>query len=103
MKKVRQRVKKLTDRSRNGVKDVRVLISDLSPILRGWGNYSAPGTPHVSFIQVDDYVRSRLRRFLMKRYGRNLHAGRADRWTEEWFNDLGLYRLRGTICYAEAA
>jgi len=39
MKKVRQRVKELTGHNRNGVKDVRVLISDLNPILRGWGNY----------------------------------------------------------------
>jgi len=103
MKKVRQRVKELTGRSRNGVKDVRVLISDLNPILRGWGNYFRTGNAATKFIQVDDYVVGRLRGFLVKRHGRNLHAGRADRWTEDWFNDLGLYRLRGTIRYPEAA
>jgi RNA-directed DNA polymerase len=103
MKKVRQRVKELTGRNRNGVKDVRVLISDLNPILRGWGNYFRTGNAANKFRQLDDYVVGRLKRFLRKRYGRNLHAGRADEWTENWFNDLGLYRLRGTIRYPEAA
>jgi len=37
MKRVRARVKEWTGRSRNGVKDVRVLIRALNPILRGWG------------------------------------------------------------------
>ena len=103
MKKVRQRVKELTGRNRTGVKDIRELISDLNPILRGWGNYFRTGNAARKFIQIDDYVRGRFRGFLVKRHGRNLHAGRADRWTEEWFNDLGLYRLRGTIRYPEAA
>jgi group II intron reverse transcriptase/maturase len=39
MKRVRARVKELTGRRRNGVKDVRVLVQDLNPVLRGWGNY----------------------------------------------------------------
>jgi hypothetical protein len=39
MKRVRARVKELTGRHRNGVKDVRVLVGDLNPVLRGWGNY----------------------------------------------------------------
>jgi len=39
MKRLREKVRKLTDRSRNGVKDVRVLIRDLNLILTGWGNY----------------------------------------------------------------
>ena len=103
MKKVRQRVKELTGRNRNGAKDVRVLISDLNPILRGWGNYFRTGNAAHKFRQVDAYVRRRLQHFLVKRHGRNLHAGRADTWTEDWFNELGLYRLRGTIRYPEAA
>jgi len=35
MKRMRQKVKELTDSSRNGVRDVRVLIGDLNPKLRG--------------------------------------------------------------------
>jgi len=39
MKRIRQRVKELTGRKRGGVKDGRVLIKDITPVLRGWGNY----------------------------------------------------------------
>jgi RNA-directed DNA polymerase len=34
---------------------------------------------------------------------RNLRAGQARAWTEEWFNGHGLYRLRGTVRYPKAA
>jgi len=103
MKKVRQRVKELTGRNRNGVKDIRVLISDLNPILRGWGNYFRTGNAATKFIQVDDYVRSRLLGFLRKRQGRNLRPGQIEEWTADWMHRQGLHRLRGTIRYPEAA
>lgn len=103
MKRVRQRVKELTGRNRNGVKDVRVLILDLNPILRGWGNYFRTGNAAQKFRQIDAYVEKRLRNFLVKRHGRNLRAGRIDVWTEDWFNAHGLYRLRGTIRYPGTA
>lgn len=99
MKRMRQRVKELTGRSRNGVKDVRVIIRDLNPILRGWGNYFKSGNAAKKFNQVDTYVWERLHRFLVKRHGRNLHAGKADQWTSQFFQDLGLHRLRGTVQY----
>jgi RNA-directed DNA polymerase len=41
----------------------------------------------------------RLRGLMVKRYGRNLHAGQSAAWTREWFEAHGLYRLRGTIRY----
>jgi group II intron reverse transcriptase/maturase len=104
MKRVRQRVKQLTGRNRNGVKDVRVLIRDLNPVLRGWGNYFRTGNAAKKFNQVDTYVWKRLRSFLVKRHGRNLHAGRADAWTRDFFGEThGLHRLRGTVRYPEAA
>ena len=103
MKRVRQRVKALTGRSRHGVKDVRVLIRDINPVLRGWGNYFRTGNAGTKFIQVDDYVGWRLHRFQVKRHGRNLHAGQAGQWTNDWFVEQGLYRLRGTIRYPEVA
>jgi RNA-directed DNA polymerase len=102
MKRVRQRVKELTGRSRNGVKDVRVLISDLNPLLRGWGNYFRSGNAARKFNQMDSYVGWRLRTFMCKRRGRHLRAGESKRWTSEWFWNLGLHRLRGTVRYPEA-
>jgi len=103
MKRVRQRVKELTGSKRNGVKDVRVLISDLNPVLRGWGNYFRTGNASEKFRQLDCYVVKRLRRFLVRRYGRNLRAGQVRLWSEDWLNLQGLHRLRGTIRYPEAA
>jgi RNA-directed DNA polymerase len=100
MKRLRAKIRDRTGRNRAGT-DIRVVIADLNPVLRGWGNYFRTGNADNKFIQMDGYVVDRLRRFLRMRYGRNLHAGRA-RWTEDWFNDLGLYRLRGTIRYPEA-
>jgi RNA-directed DNA polymerase len=103
MKRVRQRVKERTGRNRCGVKDIREIIQELNPVLRGWGNYFRTGNAADKFRQVDDYVVKRLRGLLVKKSGRNLRAGQANRWTESWFNGLGLYRLRGTIRYPEAA
>lgn len=103
MKRVRQKIRDRTGRNRNGVRDIRVLIRDLNPILRGWGTYFRTGNAATKFIQVDAYVWLRLRRFLIRRHGRNLHAGRATAWTDAWFDRQGLYRLRGTIRYPAAA
>ncbi|MGQ0623781.1 MAG: hypothetical protein ACT4PP_03880 [Sporichthyaceae bacterium] len=40
---------------------------------------------------------------LIKQRGRNLRAGQASRWTEDWFHDQGLLKLSGTIRYPKAA
>jgi RNA-directed DNA polymerase len=45
----------------------------------------------------------RLKRLLIKKRGRNLHAGQAERWTPAWFHDQGLHQLMGTIRYPKAA
>ncbi len=103
MKRVRQRVKEMTGRNRNGVKDVRVIIRDINPVLRGWGNYFRTGNAAAKFNRIDSYVWRRLLRFMVKRKGRNLRAGEVLRWTREFFHGHGLYRLRGTIKYPEAA
>jgi group II intron reverse transcriptase/maturase len=99
MKRVRARTKELTDRRWNWVSDVRELIDNVNPVLRGWGNYFRTGNAANKFIQVDKYVVWRLKRFLIHRKGRHLRAGEAARWTREYFEALGLHRLRGTIRY----
>jgi RNA-directed DNA polymerase len=48
-------------------------------------------------------VNWRLKRLLAKRHGRQLRAGQANHWTGDFFQALGLHRLRGTIRYPEAA
>ena len=102
MRRVRQKVRDMVGSHRNGVKDVRVLIEDLNPVLRGWGNYFRTGNSANKFLDVDAYAQGRLRKFLVRRHGRNLKPGQAPAWTADWFHDLGLYRLRGTMRYPGA-
>jgi len=102
MNRVREKVKAKTGRNRVGW-DIREIIADLNPLLRGWGNYFRTGNAAEKFRQVDDYVVYRLYRLMVKKRGRNLHAGRDWVWTENWFNGHGLYRLRGTVRYPKTA
>jgi hypothetical protein len=100
MKRIRARVKQLTDRRRNaGMKDIREVIAVLNPVLRGWGNYFRTGNAADKFRQIDRHVAWRLKRLLIGRKGRQLRPGEASAWTEAWFVELGLHRLRGTIRY----
>lgn len=101
MKRVRSKIKTLTGRNRIH-RDIRDVIAELNPVLRGWGNYFRTGNAAIKFNQLDTYVWRRLHRLLVKRYGRNLHAGQADAWTRDWFETHGLYRLRGTVRYPGA-
>jgi RNA-directed DNA polymerase len=103
MKRIRQKVTAKTGRNRVGITDIRELIAELNPILRGWGNYFRTGNAADKFIQIDRYVAWRLKRLLVKRHGRNLRAGQADRWTRHWFKELGLHQLMGTIRYPGTA
>jgi RNA-directed DNA polymerase len=102
MKRARARVKALTGRSQVGV-DLPVVIGSLNRFLRGWSNYFCTGNAATKFVTMDHYVAWRLRRLLVKKRGRNLRPGQADRWTRTWFHDQGLYQLMGTIRYPKAA
>ncbi|MQA92918.1 MAG: group II intron reverse transcriptase/maturase, partial [Gemmatimonas sp.] len=102
MKRARAKIKALTGRNRCH-QDIGEIIAMINPILRGWGNYFRTGNAARKFNQLDWYVVGRLRGLLVARYGRNLHAGRAEAWTREWFEAHGLHRLRGTVRYPGAA
>ena len=79
------------------------MIAALNPILRGWGNYFRTGNAADKFARSTGYVAWRLNRLMIKKRGRNLRAGQADQWTQDWFHEHGLHRLRGTIRYPKAA
>jgi RNA-directed DNA polymerase len=102
MKRVRERVKEIVPNSACH-EDPRALIARLNPVLRGWGNHFCTGNAAIKFGQIDDYVVKRLRSLRIKRKGRHLRPGEAKAWTREYFEALGLHRLRGTVCYPEAA
>ncbi|MFJ2583013.1 group II intron reverse transcriptase/maturase [Kitasatospora aureofaciens] len=102
MKRLRTKVHERTDRRRTGT-DIRDVIAELNPILRGWGAYFRTGNAARKFIQIDRYVVWRLRGLMVRKRGRNLRNGQHKAWTEEWFNGHGLHRLRGTIRYPKTA
>ncbi|HEV2368828.1 MAG TPA: group II intron reverse transcriptase/maturase [Acidimicrobiales bacterium] len=102
MKRARARVNALTARSQVG-KDLPEVIGALNRFLRGWGNYFRTGNAAAKFRTLDDYVVWRLLRLMIKKRGRNLHAGQVRNWTRHWFHDQGLYQLMGTIRYPKAA
>ena len=101
-KRLRAKVRAKTGRDRCHA-DIREVIASINPILRGWRGYFRTGNAADVFIAMDRWVVDRLRRLLVKRYGRNLRAARSEAWTHEWLEAHGLYRLRGTIRYPEAA
>jgi group II intron reverse transcriptase/maturase len=101
MKQVRQKVRKVTHRGRIHA-DLREVIADLNPILAGWGRYFGTGNAAKHFNQIDTYVYGRLRGMRVKRAGRQLSAGESAKWTRDFFWNLGLHRLRGTVKYPEA-
>ena len=102
MKRVRQRIKELTPRSRCH-EDLRRVIAVVNPVLRGWGNYFRTGNAAAKMNSIDRYVERRLKRLRVQRAGRNLRPGQFEAWHRGYFETLGLIRLRGTIQYPEAA
>jgi RNA-directed DNA polymerase len=98
MRRMRTRVRALTPRRRCH-EDLRRIIADVNPVLRGWGQYFRTGNAATKFVQMDAYVERRLHRLLVQRAGSRLRARRADGWSRPFFEALGLFRLRGTIQY----
>jgi RNA-directed DNA polymerase len=101
MNSIRARIRELTDRRhRAGMKDIRDVIRDLNPVLRGWGNYFRTGNASWKFQQIDRYVRDRLVRLLVKRGGDRKTPFSPREWPHPRFvNDHGLHQLLGTIRY----
>jgi group II intron reverse transcriptase/maturase len=101
MKRVRQRVKELTGRGRCHA-DLRDVIADINPVIRGFGNYFRTGNAAKRFNQLDGYVWQRLRSLRIARKGRSLKPRETKKWTRDYFWNLGLHRMRGTVRYPEA-
>lgn len=99
MKRIRARIRGYLDAGRSGVKDVQVLIAQLNPVLRGWGDYFRTGNATLKFTQLDHYVHHRLGLFSARRRGiRHRHA-MVCTLPFDWFWRLGLDRLSGTVGY----
>jgi group II intron reverse transcriptase/maturase len=109
LKRLRERIRELTDRrARSGMRDIREVIRDLNPVLRGWGNYFRSGNASRHFTAVDKYVTERLVRLLPPSRafgpGARRRLFRHPQWIHNRFvRDFGLHKLLGTIRCPEAA
>ena len=92
----------MTGRSQVGM-ELHEVIERLNLFLTGMGELLPHRQCGRKFVSLDHYVAWRMKRLLIKKRGRNLHAGQADRWSSTWFHDQGLYQLMGTIRYPKAA
>jgi len=110
MNAIRQRIREVTNWRRWWrMKDIREVIGELNPILRGWGNYFRTGNASRHFATIDRYVAYRLRRLLKRRrshQGRGRHR-RPVCWRRGWYHarfvrEFGLHPLLGTIRYPGA-
>ena len=99
-KRIRDRVRELTD-ARNSGKDVKQIIAELNPVLRGWGNYFRTGNADREFNKLDSFVFRRMTRWQHRRGGQRATHQKA--WTPDQLTAMGLHRLQGTVRYPTQA
>ena len=99
-KRLRDRVREITD-SRQSGKDVKQVIAELNPVLRGWGNYFRTGTCSREFLKMDGFVYHRITRWFYRRGGQR--PTKQAPWNSQQLHGMGLYRLRGHVRYATQA
>lgn len=95
-KKLRDRVRELTSARQSG-KEVKQIIAELTPVLRGWGNYFRTGNADREFNKMDSYVVMRLRRWQYRRGGQR-PTKRAP-FSGELLYGMGLHKLQDTVKY----
>lgn len=95
MASIRAKIRDRTNR-RHASRDLRYVVSDLNPVLRGWGAYFRVGNSSKKFVAVDSYVNERLARLTSVKHGM---SGRnwVTRFNYQWASQLGIYRLGGTV------
>jgi group II intron reverse transcriptase/maturase len=99
-KKLRDRVREITGKRHSG-KDVKQIIAELTPVLRGWGNYFRSGNADREFNKMDYFVVRSLRRWQFRRGGQR-PTKRAP-FTGDQLYGMGLHRLMGTVKYPAQA
>ena len=100
VQKLRNRVRELTGPRAAG-KDLKAVIEDLNPVLRGWGNYFRTGNADREFNKMDGFVYRRLTGWLYRRGGQR--TGRKIEWISRSFWDMKLHKLQGTVKYPSQA
>jgi group II intron reverse transcriptase/maturase len=99
-KKLRERVRELTSKRQSG-RDVKQIIAELTPVLRGWGNYFRTGNADREFHKTDYFVGKSLRRWQIRRGGQR--PTKRPMFTWDQLYGMGLHRLMGTVKYPSQA
>jgi RNA-directed DNA polymerase len=99
-KKLRDRVRELTGKRQSG-KDVKQIVAELTPVLRGWGNYFRTGNADREFNKMDYFVVRSMRRWQYRRGGQRV-TKRAP-FTGDQLYGMGLHKLMGTVKYPAQA
>jgi len=99
-KKLRDRVRELTSKRQSG-KDVKQIVAELTPVLRGWGQYFRTGNADREFNRMDGFVVMSLRRWQRRRGGQR-PTKRAP-FTGDQLYGMGLHKLMGTVKYPAQA
>ena len=95
-KKLRDRVRELTSKRQSG-KEVKQIIAQLTPVLRGWGNYFRTGNADREFNKMDYFVVQSLRRWQYRRGGQL--PTKRDPFTGNQLYVMGLHKMMGTVKY----
>jgi RNA-directed DNA polymerase len=96
MNAIRAKIRAIVGARNRLNRSLEEVIGELTPVLRGWGNYFVMGNWTRQLQAIDSYVPERLSLFLSKKHGK---SGRrwGLRWREVDFRGKGLYQLRGTV------
>jgi RNA-directed DNA polymerase len=95
MASIRGKIRARTDRRHAGL-PLEWAVEDLNRVLRGWGNYFRYGNSARKFAQLDGYVNERLAILASAKHGLK-NRNWTTRFTYEWVDQLGIYRLNGTV------
>ena len=101
MASIKAKVRERTTRSFVS-RDLRYVVEDLNPVLRGWANYFRRGASSRKFSLVDSYVHLRLSKLASAKYGLR-DWNRGSRFGYAWLTSLGVYRLSGKVRYRTAS
>ena len=100
MASIKAKVREMTDRRHVGL-SFHDVADRLNPLLRGWSGYFRFGNSARKFSVIDSYVAERMAILASNKYGL---SGRnwATRFTYEWLQHLGIYRLNGKVINGNA-
>jgi RNA-directed DNA polymerase len=95
-KKLREHIREITSKRQSG-KEVKQIIADLTPVLRGWRNYFRSGKADREFHKIDALVTKSLRRWQHQRGGQR--PRKRPPFTVQQLYGMDLHRLMASVRY----